>query len=260
MLKAEELSLLDGNIPRVNQVSLACFPGTVTALVGSNGAGKTSLLRLLAGEYKPDHGRLALNNYSLDEWKPKERAQMMAVLPQHSSLNFPFTVEEVVQLGRIPHNTGFKQDRHIVRQALAWVDAEYLASRNYPELSGGEKQRVQLARVLAQIWEPFSRDGSEENRVLLLDEPSSSFDIAHQQLLQKIVRDMAEQGVIVVMVVHDLNIAMQCADQLVMMTCGQIAAQGNPIELVTEALIESVFGIHVEVITHPQTGKPLVVA
>lgn len=258
MLSARSASLKSGKILRVNDMSLTCEPGSVTALLGPNGAGKTSLLKLLSGELTADCGDLMLNDRRLHDWKPKERAKMLAFLPQQSTLNFPFTVEEVVSMGRIPYDTGAILDAQIVHQVLDAVDSWHLVHRNYTELSGGEKQRVQLARVLAQVWQPCEIDGQTRNRILLLDEPSSSLDIAHQQLLQNIVLEMARHDVVVVIVVHDLNFAFYCADQLVLISDGHLVAQGTPNQMMTNNLLQDVFGVKLEFIAHPRTGKPVV--
>jgi len=161
-------------------------------------------------------------------------------------------------LGRIPHDTGLARDRQIVRAALDKVDAGYLASRPYPQLSGGEKQRVQLARVLAQIWEPPVVGGKDGERVLLLDEPSASFDLAHQQLLREIVLGVAGEGVTVVMVVHDFSLSVSVSDQLVVLCCGRVEATGTPQQVLESTLIERVFGVPVDIIPHPSTGQPLI--
>ena len=258
MLRANKLSLQMGGTALLSDVSLQCDAGTVTSLMGPNGAGKTSLLRVLTNEYRSYQGLVELNGKPMGDWPRLERARTMAVLPQHSTLDFPFQVDEVVMLGRIPHDTGAVKDRQIVRSALEKVDAQYLSGRAYPQLSGGEKQRVQLARVLAQIWEPPEIGSTTGERVLLLDEPSASFDLAHQQLLREIVRDMADQGVTVVMVVHDFNLAVSVSDQLVVLCCGCVAEAGNPEQVLQSALIERVFGVPVEVMPHPSTGKPLI--
>ena len=158
-------------------------------------------------------------------------------------------------LGRTPHATGAARDAEIVREALAAVDGSYLAGRIYTELSGGEKQRVHLARVLAQVWEPLP----EGERFLVLDEPTSSFDLAHQQLTLGIVRRLAGEGMGVLLVLHDLNLAARCADQLVLMQCGHVAAMGAPRDVLTEANIRDVFQVDAAVSEHPQDGSPLVI-
>tara|TARA_B100001540_G_scaffold312504_1_gene333747 strand:+ start:820 stop:1593 length:774 start_codon:yes stop_codon:yes gene_type:complete len=237
-------------------IDLTLRPGEVTAVLGPNGAGKTSLLRLLCGELVADTGEVMLGERLLGAWKAQERAKMLAVLPQQSVLNFPFTAREVVMLGRIPHGTGALRDREIVTQALRAVDGQELADREYTRLSGGEKQRVNLARVLAQVWEP-SPDGA---RFLLLDEPTASFDLAHQRMTLEIVRGLAAQGAGVFLILHDLNLAARCADQVVLLHAGELVAAGSPQEVLSAELVRRVFAVDVSIGRHPGSGTPLVIA
>ncbi len=236
-------------------IGMELLPGTVTAVVGPNGAGKSSLLRVLCGDLPATRGEVLLNSRPLGAWDAATRARMLAVLPQQSTLDFPFTAREVVSLARVPHDTGAVRDREIVRAALEAVDASYLDKRYYTYMSGGEKQRVQLARVLAQIWEP----APEGDRVLLLDEPTSAFDLSHQQITLDIVRRVASEGVAVLVVLHDLNLAARCADRMLVLSCGGLAADGPPADVLDEALVERVFGLRCKVMPHPLTGGPMVV-
>ena len=254
-LMAENISLHISGFNLLRNVSMRVEPGTVTAIVGPNGAGKSSLLKVLTGEMTASTGHVSLNHQPLNAWALGQKAKMLAVLPQHTVLNFPFTANEVVALGRIPHQTGIHKDELIVADALKAVDANYLQKRFYTQMSGGEKQRVQLARVLAQIWEPTQLG----DQFLVLDEPTSAFDLSHQKLTLEIVRGLAEQGTGVVMVLHDLNLAARCADNLVVFDSGTIAAQGSPEEVLTEELIFQVFGVKSIIAKHPVTQKPLVI-
>lgn len=255
MLEAQHLSLSISNFSLLQDITLQLKAGTVTAIVGPNGAGKTSLLRILCGETKPSSGEVIFNGTFLDQWQADQLARILAVLPQGSPLNFPFTAREVVMMGRIPHSTGLEKDTLIVDAALESVGGSYLDKRAYTQMSGGEKQRVQLARVLAQIWDP---DDSGD-RVLILDEPTSAFDLAHQQLTLEIVKKFAQQNVSVLLVIHDLNLAAACADQLIMLDCGKIAAQGAPESVLTAELIQQVFNVSASIGVHPKTGSPLVI-
>ena len=252
---ADNISLHLSGFDLLRNISLEVEAGKVTAIVGPNGAGKSSLLKVLTGDMAPTSGQVQLNHCALAQWPLLHRAQILAVLPQHSRLNFPFTASEVVALGRIPHQTGMIKDAEIVAQALDLVDASYLQKRLYTQMSGGEKQRVQLARVLAQIWQPS--DHGEQ--FLVLDEPTSAFDLSHQKLTLDIVRQLANRGVGVVMVLHDLNLAARCADNLVVFDAGVIAAQGQPEQVLTESLIDKVFGVKAMITQHPQTNRPLVI-
>lgn len=254
-LSARNVSLTLSDTPLLRAITLDVPPGRITTVLGPNGAGKTSLLRVLIGELAPDAGSVSLNGRALDTWTPRERARTLGVLPQHSLLNFPFTAAEVVMLGRTPHDTGIAHDRDIVAQTLKSVDGDYLADRIYTQLSGGEKQRVHLARVLAQIWEP----APEGERYLVLDEPTSSFDLAHQKLTLEVVRSLADRGVGVLMVIHDLNLAACCADQMFLMQCGQIVVSGTPREVLQREIISRVFQVDATIGVHPKSGTPLVI-
>lgn len=236
-------------------VDLVVEPGHVCAIVGPNGAGKSSLLRVICGELRRTSGSIVVDNEPLESIRLQRRAQLMAVMSQSSQLNFPFTASEVVALGRTPHNSGTARDAQIVSDALRAVDAQYLIARPYTSMSGGEKQRVQLARALAQIWEAPSAG----NRYLLLDEPTSAFDLSHQRMTRRIVRDFAQQGVGVLLVMHDLNLAAQCADQLVVLDGGRIAAHGAPAQVLTEQLVDEVFAVDCVIARHPSSGTPMVI-
>jgi len=254
-IAAENLSLHLSGFDLLRNIDLTLESGKVNVLVGPNGAGKSSLLRVLTGEIKPSKGDVRINQQQLNDWSMQDRANFLAVLPQHSDLNFPFTAAEVVGLGRIPHKTGYAKDQAIIAEALALVDASYLQRRLYTQMSGGEKQRVQLARVLAQIWEPS--DLGEQ--FLVLDEPTAAFDLSHQQLTLNIVKQFAARGAGVLMVLHDLNLAARCADNLVVINGGSIEASGAPDEVLTKELIYKVFDVQSVIAKHPVADTPLVI-
>lgn len=248
------VALLDGIDFRVRA-------GEILAILGPNGAGKSTLLKVLSGEWQPTVGSVRFNGRPISQWPVKARARTLGILPQGTSLDFPFTVEEVVMLGRTPHDSGLKRDVAIVAEALAAVDGSHLRKRFYTQLSGGEKQRVQLARVLAQIWEDVPGSASDEGltRFLILDEPTASFDLAHQQLTLDLVSQLASRGYGVVMVVHDLNMAARSATEILLLNCGRMVAHGQPAEVLTPATIRQVFAVDALVQPHPLTGKPLVI-
>ena len=252
---ANDLNLHISGFDLLRNIDLTIEAGKVNVLVGPNGAGKSSLLRVLTGEIKPSKGDVLINQKPLNDWSMQDRANILAVLPQHSELNFPFTAAEVVGLGRIPHKTGFAKDQAIIAEALALVDASYLQRRLYTQMSGGEKQRVQLARVLAQIWQPS--DLGEQ--FLVLDEPTAAFDLSHQQLTLSIVKQLADRGVGVLMVLHDLNLAARCADNLVVVNGGNIEASGTPEKVLTKELIRQVFDVQSVIAEHPIAKTPLVI-
>ena len=255
MLSVESLCVNAAERQLLDDVSLSVRPGQVVAIVGPNGAGKTTLLRALSGEVVPQVGQLLLHNKPMAAWPSEQRARLLSVLPQTSGLSFPFQVHEVVMLGRLPHSSGVQHDTEIVKEALKAVDISHLSRRIYTTLSGGEKQRVHLARVLAQVWEAQP----DYERFLLLDEPTSALDLAHQSSVLSAVRNMAKQGVGVLVILHDLNLAAQFADKVVMLRDGKVYSEGEPQETFTQENIEAVFDVDVDIIMHPRTGKPLIV-
>ncbi|MGD8176841.1 heme ABC transporter ATP-binding protein [Marinimicrobium sp. ARAG 43.8] len=254
LLNIDHLSVQVSGRELLSDVSFAVQPGEVLSIIGPNGAGKTTLLRTISGDLEPASGSLFFGGQRLSQWSTAERALSMAVLTQANPLSFPFTVAEVVALGRTPHSTGAAVDHQVCRAAMAALDVAHLSGRLYPSLSGGEKQRVQLARVMAQIW----RDDGKRGRLLLLDEPVTSLDLGHQRQLMQAVRTFADSGVAVVMVVHDITLAAAYSDHLLALQQGQCAAYGTPEAVVTEACISRLFDTGVTVLSHPHTGKPVV--
>jgi iron complex transport system ATP-binding protein len=181
-------------------------------------------------------------------------ARRLAYLPQLSLLNFPYTVEEVVAMGRMPHDTGVSTDAGIVAQALAATDTASLRERLYTRLSGGEKQRVQLARVLSQVWD------AGHGALLLLDEPTNALDLSHQQMVLAAVRALAQRGCAVVLASHDLNLVAGLADSIAVLQQGRVAALGAPREIFTPQLFREIFAIDVLVQRHPERDQPLVIS
>lgn len=246
MLEAHNLSIaLDGRRRVVHDVDLAAAPGGVTIVLGPNGSGKTTLLRALSGEL-PYAGRIALNGRDLRSLSPWEAAAMRAVLPQASTLDFPFTVREIVAMGQRAgaSRLGSAQARTLPERALEQVDLAGFGHRVYQELSGGEQQRVQFARVLCQVWSPVE---AGVPRYLFLDEPVSSLDIRHQLTIMHIARDFADRGGGVLAILHDLNLAAMFADHVVLMLDGRVAVSGTPQETISDLSIAAVFGVPLQV-------------
>jgi iron complex transport system ATP-binding protein len=263
MISLNSISVIRQRRKILDGVTINITPGCVTALMGENGAGKSTLLRAACGEIKLDSGNAMLAGKSLSAWTSVECARMRAVLPQETNVSFMFTAGEVVLMGRSPHCHGYPgaRDREIAHDALARMDVLALEHRLYPTLSGGERARVALARVLAQLWEPAMRDGKVLPRYLLLDEPIAALDVAHQHLALKVARDFAHNhNVAVLAVLHDLNLAAQYADHIVLLKAGRLWAEGSPDEVLTEANIESCFAYRMQRIAHPTTGRPLLFA
>ena len=255
-LSVSNLGLRIGQKQLLSGIDFSLANDEVVAVLGPNGAGKSTLFKVLSAEHRHYSGAIELHGRHLQQWKGGDVAKIMGVLPQSSALAFPFSVSEVVNLGRLPHSTGRVVDRQIVQQAMEQVDVVHLANALYPSLSGGEKQRVQLARVLAQIWQ--TSDLGE--RFLLLDEPTSALDLSHQHQTLKLARNLAGQGVGVLAILHDLNLAAQYADRIILLSQGLCVAQGCVKKVLTPQQIESLYGIKVTVMAHPENDYPMVVA
>jgi len=258
MLAAEAATFEIRKRALVHEVSLAVKPGELLAILGPNGAGKSTLLRMLCGETKTTRGTIALDGRPLHEVTARARAQRLAVLPQQTNVPFALTSLEIVMLGREPHLQSVQtlRDREIAFLAMEAADVLPLAEREFPSLSGGEKARVQLARVLAQIWEPQSA----ALRFLLLDEPSAALDFGHQHHVLRLVREWADAGVGVVAILHDLNLAAQYADRIAILNCGRLIAEGTPREVLDADTVEAAFGWRARILTHPEGGWPIVVS
>jgi iron complex transport system ATP-binding protein len=256
MLEAQGITVERGGRKLLDDVFASVQPGLVTAIVGPNGAGKSTLLKVLAGELKPTSGKVVLDGRSLATFSAAELAARRATVPQSTALSFPFTVIEVVKLGAsVP---GFDQDpiqsRRIADDALADMALEAFRDRLYAGLSGGERQRVHIARALCQL--SSAQRHREQTAVLLLDEPTSSLDLAHQSLVLGEVREQASDGRAVAVVLHDLNLAAAWADDVVLMSKGRIAARGAPAAIFKDDLLSSVFGCAIEANRTPPAGVP----
>lgn len=224
--------------------------GELLMLLGPNGAGKSTLLKAISGDI-PYGGSVTLSGKELGQWRPERLARQRAVMPQRVEVNFPLTVEEVVRLGR-PQTVSGGSDP-VVDHLMSELDIGHLRQRLVPGLSGGEQQRLQLARVLAQIID------SSGDRVLLLDECTSALDPAHQQMVLDLVRRLArDEGMAVLAIAHDLNLAAQFADRLLVMKAGCLIHQGSAREVLTPDLLEAVYGFAARVI-ELEEGYPMVV-
>ncbi|ESX16057.1 iron ABC transporter [Mesorhizobium sp. LSJC255A00] len=256
MIEARDVSVAIGGKRIVANVDFVARPGEIAAVVGPNGSGKTKFLKALSGDLA-FVGTVAVNGRDLTAMRPVEAATVRAVLPQAATLSFPFTVHEVVRLGLIGGRSGVLpgEDDRLPERALARVDLDGFAGRFYQELSGGEQQRVQLARVLCQVWAPVL-DGKP--RYLYLDEPVSSLDIKHQLIIMNIARDFARRGGGVIAILHDLNLTAMYADRIFVMHRGRLAADGSPQEVLSDDLIEKVFDCRLRVGVLPAANMPFV--
>ena len=277
MLQAHGIAVQRGERQILADIDLSLPAGQVIGVLGANGAGKSTLLAALAGELSPSAGRITLNGRPLSAWSVAELARCRAVLPQSPSLQFDLPVATVIGMGAYPHarhtRTGaprtddsrdtaraaIAEDQRILQRVLALADVQDLYGRRYRRLSGGEQQRVQLARVLYQLM--LARQGHDEYRVLMLDEPTASLDPRHQLHLLSAMHTLAhEENVAALVIMHDLNLAAGCCDRLLLLGQGRVAACGTPAQVLTPDTLRQVYGVEATVLPHPnQPGRPLVV-
>ncbi len=257
MLSALNIDLCLGGKTILDDVSLNVESSKITAVIGPNGAGKSTLLKIITGELKPDHGSVELDDHSIQHWNAIDMARRRAVLPQSSSLTFPFIVRDVVLLGRMPHCNSQEtaEDLRITHKALTLVNMEGFVARNYLTLSGGERQRVHLARVLAQVWNPQE----ETPQYLLLDEPTSNLDIQHQHSTLQLAHYWAERGAGVLVILHDLNLAMTYADDVLLLDQGKTIAFGEVDKVLVSDILEPVFKVDIKVFIINGLARPQIV-
>ena len=240
------------NQPVLSGITLDLPKGTLAALIGANGIGKSTLLNLACGSLRPTSGNVLLDGSVVASLPPTSRARRIALVPQSVVIPFAFAVRELVGLGRTPHIRLLRgereADRLAIERAMRLVEVEHLASRNVLELSGGERQRVILAIALAQ-----------EPEVLLLDEPTANLDVSHQVAMLDLVRELNEAtGLTVLAAIHDLNLAALGFERLIALADRQIIADGSPRSVLTNETIAAVYGSQVQVIRHPTEPVPLV--
>ena len=273
---ATEITVRTGSATLLAGVSLEVRPGEIVAMAGPNGAGKTTLITVLAGDRKPSAGRVTLAGRVVAGWPRLELARRRAVMSAERTVAFGFTAEEVALLGRLPLHGGdpSEADRRVVRSLLAAVDCADLSQRVFATLSTGERQRVQLARAVAQVsdimgeassfWPARADDhavvSAADERFLLLDEPTSSLDPAHQHAAMRLLRREARAGRGVLAVLHDLNLAAAYADRIVLMARARVVASGAPSEVLRADVLEAVFDIPMLVVPHPHLPHPVVIA
>jgi iron complex transport system ATP-binding protein len=245
MLHVENLSWHVQGTPILQAIQLQVTSGEFVGLIGPNGSGKSSLLRCLYRVFKPTTGQITLNGRNIWHFTQRELAKQIAVVLQETSTEFDFTVEEVVAMGRTPHQGLFERetqrDRQIIQSALAQVRLDAIAGRSFRSLSGGEKQRVLVSRAIAQ-----------QPQLLLLDEPTNHLDIGYQLELMELVKTLR---ITCIAALHDLNLAAAYCDRLIVLYAGQIVAAGTPKEILTPALIHQVYGVNAEIQVQSCTGK-----
>lgn len=233
----------------LDNVDVTFTGGKLVALVGPNGAGKSTLLGAIAGDCLPTAGRILINGADIAKTKLIELARKRSVLVQENRLSFPFTVNEVVHMGRSPwRGTELEDaDEKIVERAIAIAEVGHLSNRNFQSLSGGEKGRVAFARTLAQ-----------QTDIIMLDEPTAALDIKHQEAVLKQARAEALNGKIVVVVIHDLTLAASYADEVVVIAEGKIRAHGAPGDVMTSERLTEIYQYPISVFPHPETSELIV--
>ena len=246
-ITAKGVSLTIDGAAILTNVSIDIRAGEVLALVGPNGAGKSTLLSVLSGDARAGSGTVEVGGRAIHSYKALELARTRSVLTQENQVSFPFTVAEVVTMGRSPwERTPLREDDPLaIEAAIKATDVAHLVARRYTSLSGGEKARVSLARVLAQ-----------RTPTVFLDEPTAALDLKHQEDVMSTARTLAAGGVAVVVVLHDLSLAAAYADRIALIAHGSLRAVGTPTEVLTAAIVSEVYGLEVEI--REQGGRPVV--
>ncbi len=250
-VRAEDVTFHVDGANLVSEVNLTASRGRVLAIIGPNGAGKSTLLALLAGDVLPHEGRVLLDGAETAAAFPGDLALVRAVLTQRTPVDIPYTAAQVVEMGRFPHrrdetNTS-ERDAAAVADAMRRTDTTQFAARTYATLSGGERTRVSLARVLAQ-----------ETPIVLLDEPTTALDVAHQERIMREAVRVSRDDRAVIVVLHDLNAAAVYADEIVLMSRSRIVAEGPPRSVLRSGLLSEVYGQPMVVVDHPFRDVPLV--
>lgn len=246
-IQAQELSFSYENEPVLTNISFSIGAGELAALIGPNGSGKTTLLRILLGHLRPSAGEVLLDSRRLQVYAPKQLAKTIAYVSQQTGLSFPLTAFELVSLGRFPHASRFRfssADNLAVRRALEATHSLHLSERTFTTLSGGEQQKVLIARALAQ-----------SAGILLLDEPTVHLDLYHQlQILSALKRQCVEQQTTVLTVLHDVNLISLFADKALLLGSGHLCACGAAAEVITETNIKEFLGVDMKAAEDAETG------
>ncbi|MCC5919985.1 MAG: heme ABC transporter ATP-binding protein [Cyclobacteriaceae bacterium] len=254
ILEAQEVSIKIGGKTLLRGIDLSIKEGEFWTIAGCNGAGKSTLIRALSGDLHPTQGKIMLKNRWLTELPSLEMAQMRAVLTQHNNVNFSFKVRDLITLGLMPHGIPEEAASDKIAEIIVECGLEELQDRSFESLSGGEQQRAHLARVLLQV--SFSKG----DPLLLLDEPTSALDIAQQHRMLQLLSSRVMNGLTVIAIIHDLNLAAQYADHILFLKNGETVAQGRKQQMMCSSIIEKTYGQPVSVWTHPTVGCPYILA
>lgn len=250
-ISTKNLNISYGNLDIVKDLNLDIPKGKITTIIGSNGCGKSTILKTIARIIQAKSGDIFVNNINIKEQSPKDLAKVMAVLPQSPQAPSGLTVEELISYGRFPHQKGFgkmkKEDEDIVTWALKSTGIEAFRDRPIEALSGGQRQRAWIAMAIAQ-----------QTEILILDEPTTYLDLAHQLEILKLLEDLnRNQGTTIVMVIHELNNAARFADHMIGVKKGQVVCQGTAHEVMTKENLKELFNIDAEIVEDPRNNKPV---
>ncbi|HWK58441.1 MAG TPA: heme ABC transporter ATP-binding protein [Parapedobacter sp.] len=254
MIAVKNIHYSAGQVKLLDDISFDVQPGELLAIIGANGAGKSTLLKLLCKEIRASAGTIYIREQPIDRYKIDHLAKFRAVLAQSNTLSISFKVHELVMMGRYPHfeNNPTAIDLEIVRTVMEETGITSFADRDYNTLSGGEQQRVQLARVIAQIYD-------QPKGLLFLDEPTNGLDLLYQQQILVLARNLADRGYCVVSILHDINFASRYADNVLMLKKGKRIAFGRPKDVVTCENIHQAFNIRVRLLNDDEFKCPLVI-
>lgn len=255
MLHIENISYSVKGRSLLKNIELSLSPGRLGVIMGANGAGKSTLLKLIAGDIRPADGTLRWNGRTLSTYSTAELAKKRGVLRQQYQMLLPFTASQIIEMGRYPHfgNTLSPRCKIVIEEVAAYTGVAHLLNRNYLTLSGGEQQRVQLARVLAQVW-----DAPRAEQLILLDEPVSALDILFQHQLLSLVKQLASRGFLILAVLHDLNLAMQYADDVLLLKQGEMVGFGEKGDILNAANIQHTFQVEVGIHQHQEYQHPFI--
>ncbi len=250
-ITTKNLNISYGNVDIVKDLNLNIPKGKITTIIGANGCGKSTILKTIGRVITPKSGNIYINGKDIYKENPREIAKNMAILPQSPQAPSGLTVEELIAYGRFPHQKGFgkvnDKDKDIVNWALEITGIEEFKDRNIDDLSGGQRQRAWIAMALAQ-----------ETDILLLDEPTTYLDLAHQLEILKLLEDLnKKQGRTIVMVIHELNNAARFADHMIGIKKGRVVCEGSADEVMTKENLKEIFNIDAEIVKDPRTKKPV---
>jgi len=254
MIEVRNLSYSIGSKKLLRNINFNVQSGDLLTVIGANGAGKSTLLKLLAGELQASEGDILIRQKSIATYKLNSLARFRSVLAQSNTITVSFKVNEIVMMGRYVHfeSSPTDEDIRIVHAAMQQTGVLDLAYRDYNTLSGGEQQRVQLARVIAQIYD-------QPNGVLFLDEPTTGLDLLYQQQILSVARELADRGYCVVSILHDINFASRYADKVLILKDGHRVAFGTPNEVINIHNIQNAFNIRVRLLRDSESDTPLVI-